>query len=103
MASFSILDMAGTVSSRRPARKKEAISATPAAIMSRLNTQEIKLRILDLLTSYFFMTAAIVASKPYFVPRAACRASTFYGQIVPHSPLVPRTVVDGQLPVPEPV
>src|SRR5215212_8208954 len=97
------LSLLVAVLSRRPARKKEAISATPAAIMSRLNTQEIKLRILDLLTSYFFMTAAIVASKPYFVPRVACRASTFYGQIIPHAPLVPRTVVDGQLPVPEPV
>src|SRR3954454_19977286 len=105
MSSFSILDMAGTVSSRvlslgpvldvvfspgdvsslgtlkppgslllvavlsrRPARKKEAMSATPAAIMSRLNTQETTLLALELLTLYFFMTAAIVASKLPFFP-----------------------------------
>src|SRR5918993_3862780 len=139
MTSFSILDMAGTVSSRalfsgpvpdvfssgadsslgtlkppglsllvavlsrRPARKKEAISATPPAIMSRLNTQETTLLALELLTLYFFMTAAIVASKPFFVPWPEFGRSTFYGQIVPHTPLVPRTIVDGQLPVPEPV
>src|SRR5215218_7674368 len=139
MWSFSILDMAGTVSSRvlslgptldvfsfgadsslgtlkppglsllvavlsrRPARKKEAISATPAAIMSRLNTQEITVLALDLVTLYLFMTAAIVASKPPFVPRPAFGRSTFYGQVLPHAPLVPRTVVDGQLPVPETV
>src|SRR5919206_5110684 len=123
MSSFSILDMAGTVSfkvlslgpvlevlssgllsslgtlkppglselvavlSRRPARKKEAISATPAAIMSRLNTHVMTFLALDLLTSYFFMTAAIVASKPPFV--LGC--STLYGQILPQAPLVPRT------------
>src|SRR5919107_123039 len=75
------------VLSRRPARKKEAISATPAAIMSRLNAQEIKPLALDLLTSYFFMTAAIVASKPYFAPPDAFGRSTFYGQILPRAPL----------------
>src|SRR5215211_1721215 len=139
MSSFSILDMAGTVSSRvlslgptldvfsfgvdsslgtlkppglsllvavlsrRPARKKEAMSATPAAIMSRLNIQETTVLALDLLTSYFFMIAAIVASNPYSVPRTTCGRSTLYGQIVPHAPLVPRAVVDCQVPVPEPV
>src|ERR671921_545488 len=91
------------VLSRRPARKKEAISATPAAIMSRLATQEIMLLALDLLTLYFFMTAAIVASKRLFVPLGTFGRSTFYGQIIPDAPLVPRTVVDGQLRVPEPV
>src|SRR5215212_5087467 len=139
MSSFSILAMAGTVSSRvlslgpvldvfssgvvsslgtlkppglsllvavlsrRPARKKEAMSATPAAIMSRLNTQETTFPALDLLMLYFFMTAAIVTSKLPFDPRSTSGRSTFYGQILPHAPLVPRTVVDGQPPVPEPV
>jgi hypothetical protein len=70
---------------RRPARKKEAISATPAAIMSRLNAQEIKFRILDLLTSYFFMTAGIVASKPYLEPRAEPQRSTGRSSLTPHS------------------
>src|SRR5215217_8437860 len=91
------------VLSRRPARKKEAMSATPAAIMSRLNTQETTFPALDLLMLYFFMTEAIVTSKLPFVPRSTSGRSTFYGQVLPHAPLVPRTVVDGQLPVPETV
>src|SRR5215211_5248229 len=115
MWSFSILDMAGTVSSRvlslgptldvfsfgadsslgtlkppglsllvavlsrRPARKKEAISATPAAIIIRLNTQETMFLVLDLLTLYFFITAAIVTSKLPSVPFSTLGRSTFYG------------------------
>src|SRR5215210_2243153 len=116
MSSFSILDIAGTVSSRvlssgpvldvfssagavwslgtlkppglsllvavlsrRPARKKEAISATPAAIIIRLNTQETMFLVLDLLTLYFFITAAIVASKLAAVPCAALGRAAFYG------------------------
>src|SRR5919112_478885 len=97
------LSLLVAVLSRRPARKKEAMSATPAAIMSRLNIQETTVLALDLLTSYFFMIAAIVASNPYPVPRTTCGRSTLYGQIVPHAPLVPRAVVDCQVPVPEPV
>src|SRR5215207_9970960 len=98
MSSFSILAIAGTVSSRvlssgpallvfsslvvsslgtlkpsglslfvavlsrRPARKKEAMSATPATIMTRLNTQEMMFLALDLLTSYLFITSGILAS-----------------------------------------
>jgi hypothetical protein len=38
------------VLSRRPARKKEAMSAAPATIMSRLNTQEMAFLALDLWT-----------------------------------------------------
>src|SRR5919199_1899698 len=97
------LSLLVAVLSRRPARKKEAMSATPAAIMSRLNTQETMFPALDLLTLYFFMTAGIVTSKLPFVPRSTLGRSTFYGQILPHAPLVPRTVIDGQPPVPEPV
>ena len=51
------------VLSRRPARKKEAISATPATIMSRLSTQETMFLALDLWTSYFFMPPEILTSK----------------------------------------
>src|SRR5215210_2893677 len=97
------LSLLVAVLSRRPARKKEAISATPAATMIRLNTQETTFHALDLLMLYFFMTAAIVASKPPFVARPVFSPSTLYGKILPHAPLVPRTVINGQPPVPEPV
>jgi hypothetical protein len=56
------------VLSRRPARKKEAMSATPATNMNRLTTQETTFPALELLTLYFFMTAAIVAPKLLLVP-----------------------------------
>src|SRR5918995_1789687 len=51
------------VLSRRPARKKEAISAAPAAIMSRLNTQEMAFLALELWTLYFFMPPEILTPK----------------------------------------
>src|SRR5215216_1671431 len=43
------------VLSRRPARKKEAMSAMPATIMSRLNTQEMAFLTFDLWTLYFLI------------------------------------------------
>src|SRR5215211_2736344 len=74
------LSLLVAVLSRRPARKKEAMSATPAAIMSRLNAQVTTFLALELLTLYFFMTAAIVTSKlllalPGGVQRSASRSS----------------------------
>src|SRR5919107_2887698 len=128
MSSFSILAIAGTVSSRvlslgptllvssslvvsslgtlkppglllfvallsrRPARKKEAMSAMPATIMTRLNTQEMMFLVLDLWTLYFFMTSGIVASMLLLDLQRA--RSTLGGQFLPDSPLVPRAVVD---------
>src|ERR687889_110616 len=125
MASFSILAMAGTVSSRvlssgpvllvfssgvdsslgtlkppgsllfvavlsrRPARKKEAMSAAPARIMSRLTTQEMTFFALEWLTLNLFMTSRIVASKLLLA------LSTLYGQVLPDAPLVPRAVIVG--------
>src|SRR5215210_8875508 len=133
MASFSILAIAGTVSSRvlssgpvllvfssfvdsslgtlkppgsslfvavlsrRPARKKEAMSAAPARIMIRLNTQEMTFFALEWLTLNFFMTWRIVTSKVLLA------GSTLYGQVLPDAPLVPRAVVVGESFVTEPV
>src|SRR5215210_449713 len=133
MASFSILAIAGTVSSRvlssgpvllvfssfvvsslgtlkppgsslfvavlsrRPARKKEAMSAAPARIMIRLNAQEMTFFAREWLTLNFFMTWRIVT------PKVLLAGSTLYGQVLPDAPLVPRAVVVGESPVTEPV
>src|SRR5918995_2343222 len=85
------------VLSRRPARKNDATSATPATIMSRLNTQDMAFLALDLWTLYFFMTSGIVTST------IRLARSTLCGQVLPDTPLVPRAVVVGQPLVTEPV
>src|SRR5215212_369656 len=133
MSSFSILDIAGTVSSSvlssgpallvfsslvvsslgtlkppgssllvavlssRPARKKEAISAAPARIMSRLNTKERTFFAREWLTLNFFITSRIVA------PKRLLALSTLYRKVLPDTPLVPRAVVVREPPVTEPV
>src|SRR5918998_6358212 len=85
------------VLSRRPARKKEATSAAPARIMSRLSTQVMTFFALEWLTLNFFMTSRIVASKVLLA------LSTLYGQILPDTPLVPRAVIVGESLVTETV
>jgi hypothetical protein len=62
------------VLSRRPARKKEAMSATPATIMSRLNTQEMTLLALELWTLYFFMPPEILTPKSLLLSGRAFNA-----------------------------
>src|SRR5918997_3437050 len=66
------------------ARKKDVMSATPAAIMARLRSQETKVLVCDV-----------------FINLGDCNIglawSALGGQILPHPPLVPRAVVVGEV------
>jgi hypothetical protein len=73
------------VLSRRPARKKEAISATPATIMSRLSTQETMFLVLDLWTSYFFMPPEILTPKSLPALWSSVQRSAGRSSLMPHS------------------
>src|SRR5919112_3834744 len=73
------------VLSSRPARKKEAMSATPAAIMIRLSTHETTFLALLLLTLYFFIAARIVTLKLLPALSKGLQRSTGRSSLVPHS------------------
>src|ERR671911_2493084 len=73
------------VLSRRPARKKEAISAAPANIMSRLNTQEMTFFALDLWRLYFFMPPEILTPKLLPALWSRVQRSAGRSSLTPHS------------------
>src|SRR5918995_1194950 len=74
------------VLSRRPARKKEAMSAAPATIMSRLNAQEMTFLALDLWTLYFFiMPPEILTPKSLPALWSRVQRSAGRSSLTPHS------------------